>query len=99
MTLFIILIILSCSFLQTQKGTITKIIDGYTYLVQYSENNEIRKVRLWGIDSPDKNQSFGITTKNYCIGRYLNTTVVINIKGVDRYNRTAVVLSLAEEVF
>ena len=94
-----LLILFTCSFLQAQKGTITKIIDGDTYLIQISESNETIKVRLWGIDAPEKNQAFGVTATNYCIDRYLDKTVEISIKDVDRYGRTVAVLSISDEVF
>lgn len=93
-----LLIILSCGFLQAQQGTITKVIDGDTYLIKNLETNQIIKVRLWGIDTPEKNQPFGMTAKNYCIDRYLNKTIDVNIKSIDRYGRTVAVLSLGNEI-
>ena len=94
----VLLIILSCSFLQAQKGTIIKVIDGETYLIKTLEGSEIIKVRLWGIDTPEKKQPFGMTAKNYCVDRYLNKTIDVNIKDVDRYGRTVAVLSLGKEI-
>ena len=60
-------------------------IDGDTYLIKAGEHSEPIKVRLWGIDTPEKNRPFGMTAKNYCIDRYLNKTVDVDIKDIDRY--------------
>ena len=73
-------------------------IDGDTYLIDFLESSETIKVRLWGIDTPEKNQPFGMTAKNYCVDRYLNKTIDVNIKDVDRYGRTVAVLSLGKEI-
>ncbi len=39
-----------------------------------------------------------MTAKNYCIDRYLNKTVDVDIKDIDRYGWTVAVLSLGKEV-
>ena len=52
------------------------------------------KVRLDGIDAPEKNQSFGTKSKDALAGLVFGKTVTVQSKGTDRYGRTLGVISV-----
>lgn len=68
------------------SGRVVRILDGDTYEVLASGNTLVR-VRLMGIDAPEKNQAFGQRSKQtlgmLCGGQ----TVSVKPTGVDRYGR------------
>lgn len=69
------------------RGKVVRIIDGDSIVVLVNENEQL-KVRLEGIDCPEKRQDFGQratrATAELCFGK----EVVIQKTGVDRYRRT-----------
>lgn len=46
------------------------------------------RVRLWGIDTPEKKQSFGQEATGYTGSLVLGKTLELEIKGTDRYGRS-----------
>ncbi|MFM8725127.1 MAG: thermonuclease family protein [Planctomycetaceae bacterium] len=54
------------------------------------------KVRLDGIDAPEKNQSFGTKSKDALAGLVFGKTVTVQSKGTDRYGRTLGVISVGD---
>jgi micrococcal nuclease len=68
-------------------GKAVKISDGDTFTILTSEKKQI-KIRLYGIDAPEKGQDFGNVAKEY-LGQLLKDQVVtIRSKGRDQYGRT-----------
>ena len=63
------------------------ITDGDTITVLDSKKQEI-KVRLWGIDAPEKKQSFGVNAKSSLSFKTFGKYVVLEVKSKDRYGRT-----------
>ncbi|RAV98921.1 thermonuclease family protein [Pseudochryseolinea flava] len=68
------------------KGKVVKISDGDTFTV-LTASNETVKVRLHGIDCPEKSQDFGQVAKQHLSNLIFNRQVKIIKKNVDRYGR------------
>ncbi len=67
------------------KGKVVSVTDGDTLKV-LSDGKQI-KIRLYGIDTPEKKQAFGQAAKRK-ISSILTSTVSIEEKDTDRYGRT-----------
>lgn len=68
------------------SGRVVRILDGDTYEV-LAAGNKLVRVRMMGIDAPEKNQPFGQRSKQtlgiLCGGQ----TVSVQPTGIDRYGR------------
>ncbi len=51
-------------------------------------NGEGERIRLHGIDCPEKRQAFGNKAKQFTSGLVFGNTVTVTIMDVDRYGRT-----------
>lgn len=67
-------------------GKVIKIADGDTITILV--NNEQIKIRLTGIDCPEKSQDYGQKAKEYTSEACFGKTVTIIEHGKDRYGRT-----------
>lgn len=65
---------------------VVKIIDGDTIKILTPEREQI-KVRLCGIDAPEKKQPYGTAAKRYLADLIAGKTVQIEERGKDRYKR------------
>ena len=65
---------------------VVKIIDGDTIRILTPEREQI-KVRLYGIDAPEKKQPYGTAAKRYLADMIAGKTVQIEERGKDRYKR------------
>jgi micrococcal nuclease len=70
---------------QTYHGTILRVIDGDSFIFQTEEGS--LRVRLQGIDAPEKDQPFGIESTKFMEG-YLNKPADLIYYGLDQYDRT-----------
>lgn len=70
----------------TLNAKVVKVIDGDTIEVLDSENNTHR-IRLFGIDAPEKKQSFGNKAKGFLASLISGKEVQILIKGKDKFKR------------
>ncbi|MEQ8580052.1 MAG: thermonuclease family protein [Balneola sp.] len=68
------------------KGKVSIVYDGDTYLINTSDNQEI-KVRLLHIDCPEKDQPYGAEAKYYAESRIKGRNVIVYIKDYDQYDR------------
>ena len=83
--IFFFIILSVIGFAQSYQGKITKVVDGDTYFFQTA--NETLKVRMFGIDAPEGNQSFGKESKEF-ISKYLHKDASLVVHGKDQYKRT-----------
>ena len=64
--------------------------DGDTITIMM--DGEKQKIRLYGIDTPEINQSFGTEAKQFLSDQILNKEVEIVIKDTDRYKRLVAIV-------
>ena len=81
--LFILLLPL---FLFAISGQVVKISDGDTITILTQERQQV-KVRLYGIDAPEKKQPYGQKSKQFLSNLIAGRSVEIQEKGKDRYKR------------
>ena len=78
------------------KYKVIKVSDGDTILVKKLKNNvldgDLIKVRLYGVDAPEKDQDFGYESKKALMNYVSNKTIEIDIKSKDRYGRSVGIL-------
>jgi micrococcal nuclease len=48
----------------------------------------VQRVRLWGIDAPEKKQPFGTRAKEFAANLVFAKEVRVRVRGIDRYKRT-----------
>ena len=66
-------------------GIVTKVYDGYTLTLQ--NNNGIYKIRLSGIDAPERRQAYGNVSRNHLYNMVRNKFVYAEVHDKDRYGR------------
>lgn len=86
----ILLIILSITFAYAEQCKVTRVSDGDT--VNVICNGHDVKIRLYGIDTPEKKQSFGEAATRYTKKAVLNKIVDVQILDTDRYGRSVAVV-------
>jgi len=84
---FIIFFFTSLSFAQTSiKGKVISIADGDTITVL--QDSKQYKIRLYGIDTPEKKQDFGQRAKQFTSSMVFKKQVKVVAYDIDRYGRT-----------
>ena len=87
---FLVAILFSAASLATQAatltGTVVGISDGDTIKVLDSNKTE-HKIRLMGIDAPEKSQAFGAASKQALSNYIYQREVTVEYKKKDRYQR------------
>jgi micrococcal nuclease len=68
------------------QGRVVGIMDGDTLTVLHDGRQTV--VRLHGIDAPEKGQAFGARAKQFAASLAFGRTVIVSIRGLDRYGRT-----------
>ena len=68
------------------SGRVVKVTDGDT--VQVLHNGRAEKVRLAGIDCPEKNQAYGQAARRFVLDLAAQTIVSVRVETTDRYGRT-----------
>lgn len=67
-------------------GKVVAVSDGDTIRVLY-KNREV-KVRLFGVDAPEKRQAYGTAAKQFTSNMVFDETVTVTPESTDRYGRT-----------
>lgn len=80
----------------TNAERVVKISDGDTITV-IDENNVQTRVRLWGIDAPEKKQPFGEASRRHLAEKIAGENVRLESRGRDRYGRLLAVVWLGNE--
>lgn len=75
------------------SGVVVGVSDGDTIKVVTKEKKEF-KVRLYGIDCPEKKQDFGMVAKDFTSSLVYGKNVEVKEIDVDRYGRTVGVVLL-----
>ncbi|RYG47810.1 nuclease [bacterium] len=86
---FLSLLILAVPLLASAQETVrvVGISDGDTVRVLTKDKREL-KVRLNGIDAPEKTQAFGEKSRQWLAGKVFGKDVQLKSDGLDRYGRT-----------
>lgn len=86
--LAILLLFLSSSpvFALSFSGNVVKVSDGDT--IQVMHDGHAEKIRLAGIDCPEKKQAFGQAAKRFTLDLAAQKVVTVKIETTDRYGRT-----------
>ena len=74
---------------------VIKVNDGDTITIMM--NGEKQKISLYGIDTPEINQSFGTEAKQFLSDQILNREVEIEVKDTDRYKRLVAIVYLNDK--
>jgi len=69
------------------SGRVVAISDGDTFTLLTADKKQI-KIRLHGVDCPEKNQAFGNRAKEFTSKMIFNKMVTVTEKKKDRYKRT-----------
>jgi micrococcal nuclease len=93
--ILLFVLLLSTSAYSQIKGKVVAITDGDTFVL-LNEKKEQVKIRLHGIDAPEKKQDFGTAAKNYLSSLIYNKEITIEYKNLDRYGRTIGIVFIEE---
>ena len=74
------------------SGLVVGISDGDTITVLHEGKGE--KIRLYGIDTPEKGQAFGKKAKQFTSKMVYGKTVEVEAKDTDRYGRTVALINV-----
>ena len=90
-----LLILLLTVSARAETGTVVKVIDGDTIKVVTTQG--ITTVRLYGIDSPEKSQAFGLAAKDFVEVMVKGKVVDVIPTGGITYGRTVAVVNLGTQ--
>lgn len=76
------------------SGQVVHVADGDTITV--TRNGERIKVRLYGIDTPEKSQYYGQNAKQFTSSQVMGKTVEVEEIDVDRYGRIVGLVSVGD---
>ncbi|RWX45445.1 Endonuclease YncB, thermonuclease family [Candidatus Electrothrix aarhusensis] len=68
------------------KGKVVKVMDGDT--LQIKKGKELIKIRLYGVDCPEKKQRYGTEATTFATQLFLNKKVRVEAVHTDQYGRT-----------
>lgn len=90
--LLLALIACQCAYAKSIDGRVVRVSDGDTITVLTAGNRQ-KKIRLYGIDAPEKRQAFGEKSRQALAGFVAGKTVKVDVLDVDRYGRNVGVVS------
>jgi micrococcal nuclease len=70
----------------TLTGKVVSIADGDTFTLLVVGNKQI-KIRLHGVDCPEKSQDFGTKARQFTSNYIFGKTINVEVKNTDRYGR------------
>jgi endonuclease YncB( thermonuclease family) len=69
------------------SGRVVKVSDGDTITV-LNADNEQKRIRLYGIDAPEKKQPYGEAARKYLADQVAGLDIDVSVYDVDRYGRS-----------
>jgi endonuclease YncB( thermonuclease family) len=69
------------------SGKVVKVSDGDTLTIATDENKLV-KIRLYGIDSPEKKQNFGDKAQDFLSQQIKDKYVTVDVIDIDQYKRS-----------
>ena len=87
-SLLLLILMAGCCLPATAQlsGTVVAIADGDTFTLLTADKTQV-KIRLHGIDCPEKKQPYATQAKNFVSDRIFGRQVTVSQKGKDRYKR------------
>ena len=89
--LFLLLVACNTADVPDLNGKVVSIADGDTFTMLTTGNKQV-KVRLYGIDCPERTQDFGTVAKQGLSTLVYGQVVRIDKKDTDRYGRTIAIV-------
>lgn len=83
------------SFKKELQGKVLRVMDGDT--LELIAEGKKAKIRLFGIDAPEKSQEFGKEARAYLTSLVLNQEVRVSIENKDKYQRIVGTIYLKEK--
>lgn len=83
--LLIFLLFGTLIFGETLVGKVIKVYDGDTITILVDGKKE--KIRFYGIDAPEKKQSYGIESRDFIRSKIMDREVKVKVVNTDRYGR------------
>jgi micrococcal nuclease len=80
---------------ESWSGEVVGVADGDT--ITALNNGKGERIRLYGIDTPEKRQAFGKKAKQFTSDMVYGKTVEVKIKDIDRYGRTVALVNVDGE--
>lgn len=93
--IFAVFLLLSCTPVEERSGRVVKVIDGDTFDLLSQSRQKIR-VRLFGIDAPERGQAFNIKAKEYTASLIAGKDVKLVVNRKDQYGRIVADVYLAD---
>ena len=92
--LWLLCLLLCCTAAQAEEftGRVIVVIDGDTVLVL--RHGHPLKVRLAGIDAPERSQDYGLASRDALLRMVLHKQVRVETRTIDKYGRTVALLWL-----
>jgi endonuclease YncB( thermonuclease family) len=78
---------------QSYTGKVVKVADGDTFTVLLG-NNQKKRIRLHGVDCPEKGQDYGNVAKEYISNLIAGKSVIILPTKKDRYGRAVAIVKV-----
>ena len=95
-TITVFLMVLNC-YAQRITGKVIRVSDGDSFTLLTDNNHEVR-IRLYGIDCPEKEQPYSKAAKEFT-GNILKVGAVeVEQKDIDRYNRIVGIVIVADSI-
>ena len=90
---FILILLLFCftNLAFAWPGKVVRVLDGDRIVVLNNKKQQV-KIRLYGIDTPEKRQAFGKAAKMFTASLVGNKELEVKSITQDRYNRTVAIL-------
>ncbi len=85
-TLFFFAFLSLAAFAESLTGKVVKITDGDTFYV-LDANYEQHKIRLAGIDAPERKQAYGLASRKHLLSIVAGKQVTVQYQKRDRYGR------------
>lgn len=90
------LLFLSITCCAQLSGKVVKVADGDTFTMLVKGKKQI-KVRLYGIDCPERKQDFGQVAKKFLSDKIFDKTVSVKKIRTDRYGRTIGIVTIDDQ--
>ena len=79
------------------SGMVVGVTDGDTIKVMGTHNKQV-KIRLYGIDTPERGQAFGKKAKQFTSDMVFGKVVEVKVMDTDRYGRTVALVAVNKQI-